>query len=111
MDTLKTDFKVNTIKDTIKQVSDRMDILKNSGVTDPFDFEMDILTNMPEFYQEYPFLVKKITSGHNLEYLYKMLDTLEQVQTGNKSFASAELNLGNELADKYLYPSLKKDKK
>jgi hypothetical protein len=111
MDTLKEDFKVNNIKATIKQVSERMDVLRQNGVTDSFDFEMDILTNMPEFYQEYPFLVKKLTSGHNLDYLYKMLDTLEQVQMGNKSFASAEMNLGNELADKYLYPNLKKDKK
>jgi len=104
---LKTDFGVNTIKQNIVHMQDRIDKLKKAGVSDPFEFEMDILQNMPEFYQEYPYLVKKITAGGDNTYLYKMFDTLEAVQSGDQSFAGAELKLGKELADKYLYPNTK----
>jgi hypothetical protein len=39
-----------------------------------------------------------------------MLDNLEQVEKGNKSLASVEHTLGDELANKFLYPSLNKKK-
>jgi len=99
---LKTDFAVNTIEYNIKKINKRIDVLKKNGKKDPLEFEIDILEYMPEFYEEYPFLVKKLASGADITYLYKMLETLNQVQKGNKSFASAELSLGKELADKYL---------
>lgn len=99
---LKTDFEINKIKNVVEQIKSRINSLKLNGKTDPFEFEMDIMENMPEFYSEYPFLVKKLVSGQDITYLYKMLETLNQVQNGNKSFAGAELTLGKELADKYL---------
>jgi hypothetical protein len=38
-----------------------------------------------------------------------MLDSLEAVDKGNKSLATTELNLGEELASKYLYPVVGKN--
>ena len=40
-----------------------------------------------------------------------MLNNLEKVESGEKSLASVELNLGNKLANQYLYPVLQKNKK
>jgi len=108
---IKEDFKVTNIRETVKILENRIVELKKTGLTDPFDFEMDIMSYMPEFYNEYPFLVKRITSGQDTNYLYKMLDTLDKVQAGNTSFASAELKLGDELANEFLYPAINKDNK
>ena len=108
---MRDDFKVLDITKTISVIQERMAEMKRNGIHDSFEYEMDILTNMPEFYQEYPFLVKKVTSGQDMSYLYKMLDTLNNVQYNNTSFANAELKLGKELADEFLYPALEKNKK
>ena len=40
--------------------------------------------------------------------LFKMLTNLDQVEKGEKSLASVELKLGNELANQYIYPKLNK---
>ena len=37
-----------------------------------------------------------------MEFLNKMIDNLVQVEAGQQTFASTELKLGTELADKYL---------
>ena len=44
----------------------------------------------------------------DISMLFKMLTNLDQVEKGEKSLASVELKLGNELADQYIYPKMKK---
>lgn len=105
---LKTDFNVLMIKDHVAIFQKEIQRMKQEGKTDPFDHEMSILETFPEFYQQHPFLVKKICSGSDMSMLTKMLDNLELVQEGNKSLASVELNLGNELANQFLYPVINK---
>ena len=39
-----------------------------------------------------------------------MIDMIESVDNGKQTMASIEHTLGNELAEKYLYPVLKKNK-
>jgi hypothetical protein len=106
--TLRTDFRVGEIRQQIIVIQQRMINMKEQGIMDPFDYEMDILTNLPHFYKEHPFIVKRIVSGQDLSYLYKMLDSLEKVQNGTASLSGTEMTLGNELAEKYLYPHVKK---
>jgi hypothetical protein len=108
MTTLRTNFRVAEMRKQITTIQERMTNMKEMGITDPFDYEMDILTNLPDFYKDHPFIVKKIVSGNDLGYLYKMLDSLEQVQAGNTSLSNTELTLGEELAEKFLYPHIKK---
>ena len=105
---LKTDFNVFMIREHVKMIQNEIQRMKELGKTDPFDYEMSLLEIFPEFYQQHPFLVKKICSGSDMSMLTKMLDNLEQVQEGNKSLASVELNLGNELANQFLYPVINK---
>ena len=78
------------------------------GKKDVFEFELELLEVFPEFYDKYPFLVKKLCKRGDLSILYKMIDNLEQIENGDKSMASVEMNLGQDLANKFLYPSLKK---
>ena len=105
---VKTSFNTNNIKENIKNINILITTMESSGVKDPFEYELKILTDFPEFYDEYPFLVKKLCKKDDINILYKMLDNLDMVENGNKSLASVEHNLGSELANKYLYPVVNK---
>jgi hypothetical protein len=108
-DTVRTSFNTVSIKKTINDIDKRINELIKQGKTQAFDIEMVILEEMPEFYDEYPFLVKRLCKRENNDFLFKMLDSLEAVDKGNKSLATTELNLGEELASKYLYPVVGKN--
>ena len=45
-----------------------------AGKSDSFDFELEIMTQFPDFYQAHPFLVKKLCKRDDISMLYKMLD-------------------------------------
>jgi hypothetical protein len=107
---LKTSFDILMIKENIKSIQQAINKMELEGKSDPFDFEMAILESHPEFYQSHPFLVKKLCKRDDISFLYQMLGNLEKVESGEKSLAGVELNLGNQLANQYLYPVLAKEK-
>jgi len=74
---------------------------------------MYFIDNMTDIYDDYPFIVKRLCREENQDnsMLFKMLDMLDDVNKGNKSLSNVETTLGNELAEKFLYPVLKKDNK
>jgi hypothetical protein len=104
---IRTNFETNKIKDYIKLLTNMISELKEQNMTTPFEFEMEIMVKHPEFYQQYPFLVKKLCKGDDITMIYTMLENLDAVQKGDKSLASVELKLGEQLASKYLYPNIK----
>lgn len=108
---LKTTFEVLTIKENIQSIQESINKMELEGKKDPFDFELAIMESHPDFYQSHPFLVKKLCKRDDLSFLYQMLNNLEKVESGEKSLASVEMNLGNKLANQYLYPALQKNKK
>lgn len=105
---LKTDFEVINIKQTVMQINQAIIKMEKAGKTDSFDFELEIMTQYPEFYQAHPFLVKKLCKRDDITMLFKMLDSLQAVQDGQQSLASVEMKLGTQLANKFVYPNLKK---
>jgi hypothetical protein len=107
---LKTSFNVQSIKDHVNMINAHIKKMELEGKSTPFEFELELLEVFPEFYDAHPSLVKKLCKRDDISYLYKMLDNLEKVENGQKSLASVELNLGNELANKYLYPAVNKKK-
>ncbi len=107
---LKTSFDIIWIRENVKSISKKINEMELKGISDPFDFEMEIMELYPEFYQSNPFLVKKLCKRQDLSMLEKMLDQLEKVEKGNKSLASVEFTLGEELANQYLYPVVNKNK-
>lgn len=62
----------------------------------------------PKFSEKYYSLLKLIVKGEDISYLFKMLEMIESVQKNEKNIDEVEKNLGEELAEKYLYPSLSK---
>lgn len=105
---LKTVFNVVWIKKNVSDISNKIKEMELNGVSNPFDFELNIMESYPEFYQSHPFLVKKLCKRDNLTMLYKMLEQLDQVETGQKSLAGVELRLGEELANEFVYPVINK---
>ena len=57
----------------------------------------------PNFYQEYPFLVKKVCKKEDISMLFKMLGLLDNISKGHDNLTNVENNLGQELANEYLY--------
>lgn len=105
---IKTTYDINFIKNMVQIIQKHICALELNGVSKPFDYEMSIMEQYPEFYQSNPFLVKKLCKKDDLSMLFKMFENLDQVEHGTKSLASVELNLGQQLAKQYLYPHLKK---
>ena len=103
-------FSVNT-KDLIvkiKEIKEKVSVLKSQNKSD-VDIELFFLDNDTEFYENHPYLIKKLIKGDSLEFLDKMINNMKEIEDGNQSLASTELKLGEELAQKYLYPVIKKD--
>lgn len=102
------DFKLTELKQKIKDAEVKINQLKSEN-KDEVEIEFYFLENEEEFYAEYPYLIKKLIKGGDLDFLNKMIKSLEKVENGEQSLASTELKLGEELAEKYLYPNIKKD--
>jgi hypothetical protein len=96
------------IKKQIIKLQSKINEFKNNGCTDPYDLEMKILEIMPEMYDNYPSLVKRLCKNEKQDnsYLFKMLDLIEQVNKGERTMENVEYNLGQELANKFLYPKI-----
>jgi len=73
---------------------------------DKLQYEFSLRDIFPQFAEEHPFLFRKIVMGDDLSFLYKMLDSIEKINNGSITQQQAEMTLGTELADKYVYPAL-----
>jgi len=106
---IRENFNTLIIKENINQIKLKRDELQEKGITKIMDLEVEMMNIFPEFYQEYPFLVKKICKGDDLSILYKMLDNLNKVDNGEKSFLQVESKLSTELANEFITPKIKKN--
>ena len=104
--TKKNNFDINKIKYTIKLIDTELKNMIAHGYTDPFENELKILELYPEFYDNYPFLIKKICKRQDIEMVYHMLNKLKQVEDGQTTLNHIEKELGEQLADKYLKKSI-----
>jgi len=73
------------------------------------DIEMFFMENDSEFYEKYPYLIKKLVKGGSLEFLEIMLENIEKIENGEQTQAATELKLGEDLANQFLYPVIKKE--
>lgn len=101
-------YNILDLKEKIKQVSAKIKELVDQKKTE-IEIEMFFFENDEKFYEEYPYLIKKLIKGGDMDFLEVMLNNLEKVESGEQGLAATELKLGEELANKYLYPNVKKD--
>ena len=101
---------MDDIEKSITHLQNRLSELRCMGIDDSFDLEMDILNKMPEFYENYPSIVKRLCRDEKQDnaYLYKMISMLKDVEKNKKTLSGVEFMLGEELAQKFVYPVVNK---
>ena len=103
---------IDRLKIDIKIIKDKIEECKKKKLK-TFDTEMTIMTELPEQYDSYPWLIKMFSKckDHEYEtfisYLTKMVNSLESVTKGESTLASVEMKLGQELYDKYVADKVK----
>ena len=101
------ELNIKDLRTKIAQVQTKIKEFVKENKTD-VEIEMYFLENDGSFYEKYPYLVKKLIKGDSLDFLDVMLNNLEKVENGEQTLASTELKLGEDLAQKYLYPKVNK---
>ena len=89
------------LKKDVAEIKSNIDRIKAEGLTIPYHIELAFLERYPKLYDKYPFLVKKICTGENLEMLDKMLNSIANIEKGADKFEE-EKKLGEELGKKYI---------
>jgi hypothetical protein len=108
MTSLRENFNIHEMKNTIDIIKKEIDKLKKVDLFDNFKCELSIMETFAEFYNEYPFLVKQLCKNDDIKFIYSMLERLNEVEKGNISLEETEKDLGEELAEKYIYKCIKK---
>ena len=103
-----TNIKVPELHVKIKQVQIKIQELIKENKNE-VEMELFFIENDSTFYEQYPYLVKKLIKGGDMSFLNVMLENLKKVEEGDQTLASTELKLGEELAQKFLYPNIKRD--
>ena len=98
---------MSNLNDTKENIQKVKSIIEKHKDKSDLEKEIEVLTEMPEFYESSPYLVKRLCRGEDMVMLDKMLKSLEKVEKGEATLAGTEAVLGEELAQQYLYPSLK----
>jgi hypothetical protein len=95
----------------INLVENKINELRKNGIIEAFDLEIEIIKLYPDFYEEYPTIVKMFCRDTNVDknMLYKLISLSQDIKDGNKSTIEVETKLGNELAEQYLYPVVNKE--
>ena len=101
------ELNIKDLRTKIVEVQKKIEEFVKEKKTD-VQIEMYFLENDGLFYEKYPYLVKKLIKGDSLDFLDVMLNNLEKVENGEQTLASTELKLGEDLAQKYLYPKVNK---
>lgn len=103
----------------IKSIKDTVDIIKKIINTDKLidmkdnnnkEYKNYLIELFPTFYETYPTLFNNIVDNKDLTFLEPMLDGIIKINKNNKLKDSIEKDLGEQLAEKYLYPNIKKNK-
>jgi len=100
----------NNQRDLKQDISLIKEIINNNisnNIKDPFQLEMIFVTEYPELYDQYTYLIKKFCKGDDMSMLDEMLKSIKKINKG-ESQEKVEAKLGDKLAEKYLYPFLKK---
>ena len=89
------------LKKEISDIKVNIELIKAEGTIDAFGIEMAFLERYPDLYDKYPFLVKKLISGENMDMLEKMLSSIDNIKKGANKYKE-EVKLGKELEKKYI---------
>jgi hypothetical protein len=106
----KTDVKY--ILDTIIKILEKMneENMKLLSKENNNLFIDKMTEEFSEFSDRYYTLFRTVIDREDLTNLFKMLEMIQKIQNDKIDVKSAEKQLGEDLADQYLYPALNKNK-
>jgi len=93
--------KIEELKKDMTIIREMISNCKKTGMA-AFDIEMKVMTELPELYDHYPFLIKRLSKSTDDSYLDKFILAIQQVYKGEKTLAAVELNLGLELKKQFI---------
>jgi hypothetical protein len=98
------------IRETIKLIQQMMQTDKCllMEVEDKIKYTNFMRETFPTFYDEYPLLFKKVIARGDLTMLEPMLKAIEDIYEGKRVDKEAANEIGEQLAEKYLYPTFGK---
>jgi len=97
------------IREIVTNLQQQIADLKKTNTLSEFELEMEILKLNPIVYDKYPSLVKRLCKNDDNQdntYLYKMIELIEDINNGNQEVSNVEKKLGDELANKFIYPQI-----
>ena len=90
---------INYPEEEINIITKRVEELKNM---DDMNKEMTIVTEFPELYDKYPFLIKKICKGENMDFLKVMKEKINNINNNVISKTEADVDITKKLTDTYI---------
>ena len=72
------------------------------------EYQTYLIQLFPTFYETYPTLFNNIIESKDLTFLEPMLEGIIKIHENKDLKDSIEKDLGEQLAEKYLYPNIKK---
>ena len=82
----------------------------NDNDNDNGEYVRHMESIFPAFSCNYYSLFQKIISGDDLNHLFSMLGAIERIKDGEITVDEVEKNLGEELAEEYVYPHIANSK-
>jgi hypothetical protein len=107
---INIDQEIQSIRDTINFLQQIINTvkLKEMKENNNKEYQSYLIQLFPTFYETYPTLFNNIIESKDLTFLEPMLDGIIKINKNKDLKDSIEKDLGEQLAEKYLYPNIKK---
>ena len=103
---------IQSIRDTVDFLQQiiNTETLKQMKSNNNNEYQTYLIQLFPTFYESYPILFNNIIQNKDLTFLESMLEGIKKINENQDLKDSIEKDLGEKLAEKYLYPNIKKNK-
>lgn len=102
---------IKELRNMVQTFKDFVKFNEQDGKKTAKELEERMKIMIPELYNKFSNVAKLFCRKDNTQMLEKMIDGLEEVEKGKVSLKQKEKELGEELAETYVYPLVKNDKK
>lgn len=99
---------LDRIIEIMEYMSEKSITNMRKGDVDGYNAHME--SKFEQFADRYYGLFRKIIAGEDLSPLLDMLSSIEKIKAGQLTMENAEAQLGDQLAEKYVYPKMSKSK-
>jgi len=72
-------------------------------------YEDTLMGIFKSFYEKYPAIFRAVIRGHDLNILYMMIEMKKKINSGEVDRKKAEIYMGEQLAERFLYPVIGKE--